>query len=169
MNPANEKRPTAADVIRLLQLEPLLEEGGMFRSTYWTEQMAEDRNMGSAIYYFLADQAFSHLHRLAADEVYHFYYGDPVELVELLPDGSFRTVILGTDIMNGQRLQYVVKAGSWQGSQLVTGGEYAIMGTTMSPGYGAGDYEHAVREKLVSHYPEAKDLIEQLTGDLIYK
>lgn len=169
MNPANEKRLAAEDIIRLLQLEPLPEEGGMFRSTYRTEQMAEGRNMGSAIYYFLADNAFSHLHRLATDEVYHFYYGDPVELVELMPDGSFHTVILGTDIMNGQHLQYVVKAGSWQGSRLAAGGEYAIMGTTMSPGYAAGDYEHGVREKLVYRYPGAKNLIEQLTGELIYK
>lgn len=70
--------------------------------------------MGSAIYFMLTGQGYSHLHRLCTDEVYHFYSGDPVELLELLPDGTSRVTVLGSDLCAGQEVQHVVPAGAWQ-------------------------------------------------------
>ena len=83
------KKPSIQEIIDLLGLEPLGREGGMFRSTYRSPALMPDgSNAGSAIFFFLTANAYSHLHRLPTDELYHFYLGDPVELLELFPDGQ---------------------------------------------------------------------------------
>jgi uncharacterized protein len=157
-------------IIKTLELEPLEREGGLFKSTYRSPGKVENKDMGSAIFFMLTGQAYSHLHRLPTDEVYHFYSGDPVELLELLPDGSSRVTVLGSDILNGQKVQYVTKAGNWQGSRLKDGGEYALMGTTMSPGFEETDYEHASDPgKLIEEYPERREFINKITGETKFR
>ena len=153
-------------IIEILELEPLAREGGLFKSTYRSPGKAEGKDMGSAIFFMLTGQAYSHLHRLPTDEVYHFYSGDPVELLELLPDGSSKVTVLGSDILNGQKVQYVARAGNWQGSRLLKGGEYGLMGTTMSPGFEESNYEHADNsERLIEEYPEREGFIREITGE----
>ena len=116
------------------------------------------------LYLLLADpDSFSALHRLPTDEIYHFYLGDPVELLLLRPDGASEVVILGHDILNGQHVQFAVPAGTWQGSRLTRGGQFALMGTTMSPGYIDEDYTPGEREALVKQYPDRMELITLLT------
>ena len=158
------KRPEIQQLIDLLQLEPLEGEGGLFRSTYRSQAKSGEKCAGSAIYYFLTADSFSHLHRLPSDELYHFYLGDPVELLELLPDGNGRKVILGQDLLAGQQVQYLVKAGCWQGSRLLSGGSYALLGTTMSPGYDDSDYEAGDATQLVKGYPQFAEEICRLCG-----
>lgn len=153
------------DIAQALGLEPLEGEGGLFASTYHCPQSLNGQSIGSGIYYMLAEQGFSHLHQLSADEIYHFYKGDPVELLLLYPDGQSTVVILGQDILAGQQVQYLVPAGVWQGSRLLTGGTYALMGTTMSPGYTPECYQHATDiDALISLYPQQAKRIISLTG-----
>ena len=102
--------------------------------------------------------------------MYHFYAGDPVELLELLPDGTSRVTVLGSDLCAGQEVQHVVSAGAWQGSRLCPGGRYGLMGTTMSPGYEDSDYEHASDpEALIAQYPAEAARIRLLTGKVRYR
>ncbi len=164
-----EKRMSAGEIIETLRLEPLEVEGGMFASTYQSPGMAGAKHMGSAIYFLLSGGAYSHLHRLPTDELYHFYMGDPVEMLTLLPDGSSEVRLLGPDLAAGQRPQIVVPANCWHGSRLLPGGQYALLGTTMSPGFAPGDYEHASREALLAAYPGQAHLIEALTGPVCYQ
>lgn len=168
---------TARAVIDALGLEPLPVEGGMFRQTHLAgeaiaaaalpERYGRDKALSTAIYYLLedAEDSFSALHRLPTDEVYHFYLGDPVELLELHPDGSSRRVLLGPDVLGRQRVQHVVPRGVWQGSRLLDGGRFALMGTTMAPGYDDLDYEGGRRAELIARYPRRSDLIHRLTRD----
>jgi predicted cupin superfamily sugar epimerase len=117
---------TAAQVRELLKLKPLPTEGGYFAETYKSElvipgdalpaSFGGPRSLASAIFYMLTPDTFSAIHRLRADELYHFYLGDPVELLELHPDGTSGRVILGQDIAADMRLQHPVRAGVWQGS-----------------------------------------------------
>lgn len=164
----NKEKPTKQEIIELLKLEPLVGEGGMIRSTWRSPQKVDGKDTGSAILYFLSGNAFSHMHRLPTDEIYHFYLGDPIEMLLLHPDGHHEKVILGNDIKKEQQVQFVAPAGCWQGSHVLPGGEYGLMGTTMSPGYTDGDYEHADREALLAQYPDCAQLIKELTGKLIY-
>jgi len=166
---------TGDEVIELLNLQPLPVEGGYFRQSYRAAdtlsadalpgRYRRDKTLCTAIYYLLtADpDSFSALHRLPTDEIYHFYLGDPVEMLLLHPDGESAVVRLGPDLRAGQQVQFVVPAGVWQGSRLAPGGSFALMGTTMAPGYDEGDYTAGERVALSERYPERVQLIRSLT------
>ncbi len=164
---------TAQEIINRLKLTPHPEEGGFFSEIYRSaehiskpclpERYSSARSMGTAIYYLLTSETFSAMHRLRTDEIFHFYLGDPVTMLQLLPDGSSRRLTLGSDILNDQQLQVVVPRGIWQGSFLNPGGQFALLGTTMAPGFEFADYEHGSRELLLQAYPDQKELIFRLT------
>ena len=165
----NDQRIGVQDLIEVLKLVPLSEEGGLVAETYRSLAKTSDgQAAGSAIFYLLRGDAFSHLHRLTGDEMYHFYLGDPVELIELTPNGRVETTILGQDIGGGECLQHLVPAGNWQGSRLKEGGTYALLGTTMCPGYTQEGYEHADADALIAQYPQAEEKIRRLTGQVRY-
>jgi uncharacterized protein len=126
---------------------------------------ARARSFSSAIFYFLTSErdSFSALHRLRADEVYHFYLGDAVGMLQLDPDGSSRHVILGTDILSGQQVQTLVPHGVWQGSHLMPGGSFALLGCTVAPAFEQSDFEAGSKEILSAQYPHERDLIAALT------
>ena len=90
------QKMTAQDIIRRLDMVPLGAEGGMVKETWRSKKKDHGISDGSAIYYLLTEDSFSHLHRLTGEEVYHFYMGDPVELCELKQDGSMQITVLGT-------------------------------------------------------------------------
>ena len=164
---------TADEVKQLLQLQPLAIEGGFFRETYrsrWNvaaeylpDGIRGPRSIGTAIYYMVTPETFSALHRLPGSEIFHFYLGDPAIMLQLLPDGSPRTITLGSDLAGGQQPQVVVRGGVWQGCKLASGGKFALMGTTMSPGFDYADYETGVRDGLIAQYPGAAELIRDYT------
>ncbi len=164
---------TAQHIINWLKLKPHPEEGGFYSETYrclenisqpcLPERYASPRSMGTAIYYLLTPETFSAIHRLRTDEIFHFYLGDPVTMLQLLPDGSSKVLTLGTDILNDQQLQLIVPRNTWQGSFLNPGGTFALLGCTMAPGFDFVDYEHGSREALLQAYPNQKDLILRLT------
>jgi predicted cupin superfamily sugar epimerase len=164
---------TAEEIKRWLRLEAHPCEGGYFRQTWKSEEEIPTtalpsryggaRAAGTAIYYLLEPSTFSEMHRLISDEVFHFYYGDPVEMLQLWPDGSSRVVRLGNDLAGGMLPQLVVPKGVWQGSRLVAGGSVALIGCTVSPGFDYADYESGVRAELAREYPDAAELIGLLT------
>jgi hypothetical protein len=156
---------TAPEVIELLRLEPLPEEGGYFRQTYKSSEnipptalparYRQEMSLSTAIYFLITPADFSAMHRLNSAEVYHFYLGDPVELLLLYPDGSGEVVRLGQDLPAGVRPQQVVETGVWQGARLQPGGPYgfALMGTTMAPGFEVSGFELGSAATLSAHYP----------------
>jgi predicted cupin superfamily sugar epimerase len=161
---------SADDLRRLLRLEPHPMEGGFFRETYRSSlrmrsASGDERDASTAIYYLLTHDTFSALHRLPGDEAFHFYLGDPVEMLQIWPGGDVRTVVIGSDITAGMQLQVVVPGGVWQGCRLRDGGRVALMGTTMSPGFDARDFELGHRATLISSYPNARNAILKLTRE----
>ncbi len=163
------KRPGAGELIRLLGLEPLPGEGGLFVRTYRAEGSlgpeclppgyTAPRPFSTAILYLLTPESRSALHRLPADEVFHFYLGDPVKMLNLHPSGRAEAVVLGPDILSGQAVQWVVPRGTWQGCRLGEGGEYAPLGTTVAPGFDWPDLELGEADRLASRYPEFREEI----------
>ncbi|SRR5579871_682673 len=157
---------TADEVIKLLGLKPH-PEGGYYRETYRSPAAipASDppRVYSTAIYYLLVPGAVSKLHRLTADEVFHFYLGDPVTWVLLGADGKVGKVTLGAVLAKGHQLQMVVPAGTWFGGFLNEGGKFALMGTTVAPGFEFQDFEMGKREALLKAFPRAEKEIFDLT------
>jgi hypothetical protein len=121
------------------------------------------RTVATAIYYLLEPNTFSEIHRVASDEIFHFYLGDPVEMLQLWPDGSGKRVLIGTDLERDMVPQVVVPHRVWQGARLVTGGEFALMGCTVSPEFEYADYESGSQQLLSEAYPEHRGMICALT------
>lgn len=161
---------TADQIRAMLKLEAHPLEGGYFAETWRAARRIEasrlvgveaagERALGTAIYYLLTAETASSMHRLRWDEVFHFYLGDPVELLLLEEGGAGRLVTLGVDLAAGMRPQWVVPAGAWQGARLARGGRVALLGTTMAPGFDAADFEIGDPAMLAGRWPGFRDAI----------
>lgn len=154
-------------MIAAFDLRPLPGEGGFFRETHRSKLDVDHPDLGrrpssTAIYYLLTSETYSALHRLKQDEVYHFYDGDPVELVEFDEAAArLTTVRLGSPGLTGHQCQHVVAAGRWQGSRLVAGGSWALMGTTVSPAFSFADCQLA-SPALLDAFPQHRDRLSRL-------
>ena len=165
---------TADEVKKILGLVPHPREGGCYVRTYESGEMLlpiafaagrypSARHTGTAIYYLLEPGTFSEMHRLKSDEIFHFYAGDAVEMLQLHADGSGSIVRIGNCLTQGERPQVVVSRDVWQGSHLAPGGAWALLGCTVSPGFEFEDYETATREQLSASWPAFTQLVQQLT------
>ena len=163
---------TADDVIRRLNLQPHPVEGGYFRETYRAAAAlpataipdhAGPRAVSTAIYYLLKPGHVSELHVLPGDEVFHFYLGGPVTMLQLWPDGTGREVVLGSDLAAGHAPQLVVPGGVWQGTRLLGADGFALLGCTVAPGFDYDDYRGGSRADLTAKWPAFAGEIARLT------
>ncbi|RKX85995.1 MAG: cupin domain-containing protein [Spirochaetes bacterium] len=163
------------DIIEKLNLIPLENEGGFFKQT-WASDLtyirsgafisSSERNpLGTAIYFLLVNspEGFSALHTLPYPEIYHFYLGDSIKLSLFHKNGEVEQIIMGQDVLNGEHLQFTVPGDVIQGSRIVGGGKFALIGTTMTPGFIFDDLKTKSQEEMIIMYPEYKKLIMSLT------
>jgi predicted cupin superfamily sugar epimerase len=136
---------TAADIIRLLGLEPH-PEGGHFRETFRDRADSTGRAASTAIYFLLARGERSHWHRVDAAEAWHHYAGAPL-MLEISKDGdgggdaAVERIRLGADLMAGERPQAVVPAYAWQAATSL--GDWTLVGCTVAPGFVFSGFELA--------------------------
>lgn len=158
---------TTEQIKQRLQLEPHPVEGGFYRRTYTSADTMQlprgDRAQGTAICYLLEAGTFSEMHILVSDEIFHFYLGDPVEMLQLHPNGSSAVFTLGPDLAAGQHVQLVVPAGVWQGTRLTGNGKFALLGCTVTPGFDFADYRSGSYDELSARWPTEAKLIKSLT------
>ena len=148
-------------------------EGGYYRVTYKsTLTLAQDalpsafhgnRSASTAIYFLLAQKDFSAFHRIASDELWHFYAGSGLIVYVIDPEGNYSELRLGDAFEAGEVFQAVVKAGSWFASRLKNPAGFALVGCTVAPGFDFADFEMAKRSELAATYPKHRKLIEELT------
>jgi predicted cupin superfamily sugar epimerase len=166
---------TADEVKIRFGLVPHPREGGWYVRTYESGEAVSsscfadgryegDRLTGTAIYYLLSPHTFSEMHCLKSDEIFHFYAGDTVEMLQLAPGEAGRRVLLGNDLGADSDPQVAVRRGVWQGSRLVPGGRWALLGCTVSPGFEFADYESGDREELTERWPAWAGMIAALTN-----
>ena len=167
---------TADEIIKKLNLEPLPGEGGYYRETYRSGDAGfparefgipsdGTRNLSTAIYYLVTPDNFSALHRVRSDEIFHFYAGDPVEMIQIDSNGQLTQFVLGSDILSGQTPQILVPKGYWQSLRLVRGGKWGLFGTTVSPGFEFEDFELGSCEQLLGMYPDLQEHIKNFTRE----
>lgn len=164
--------PTVDQLVKQLELQPH-PEGGYYREHYrdsgviphavLSEKFKGNRNYSASIYFLLPKGNFSAMHRIPSDEGWHFYLGDPMTVVQISPEGKVEKIILGQDILKGQKVQHVVPAGYWFGAYPNPGSEYSLVGCTVAPGFDFADFEMGTRAALLKQFPNAKDVIEHLT------
>jgi hypothetical protein len=165
----------AQELIQHFKMEKIPAEGPWFTVTYRSEDLLDAKNLparyqgsrvaGTAIYAVQTKEDFSAMHKLATDEIWHFYGGDPLEMLLLYPDGHGQIVVIGSDVVKGQHPQFVVPRDVWQGSRPV-GAEpesYSFFGNTLAPGFEFDDFEMGYRDELQESYPEFSSHIARLT------
>jgi hypothetical protein len=165
-------RPDASYWLDKLQLTRHV-EGGAFREVYRSDLILPrkslpllfqgDRSASTHIYFLLAQGQFSAFHRIAADELWHFYAGDPLLVYEIAHNGRLVTHRLGDDPEKGESFHTVISAGSWFASAPAEASEYALVGCTVAPGFDFADFELADREMLAGQYAEYAELIRKYT------
>lgn len=167
---------TAAEIIELLGLIPLPEEGGYYKETYRSSDagiptntygalVTSKRLASTAIYYLVTPESFSALHRVKSDEIFHFYSGDPVEMIQITPEGEIKRILIGNNLANGEIPQVLVQKGVWQGTRLISGGKWSLMGTTVAPGFEFEDFEAGTRAEMLKLFPQHREDIIRFTRE----
>ena len=160
----------AGEIIGMLGLLPH-PEGGYFRETFRSSDMVtladgRERSAGTSIYYLLPQGTFSALHKVAADEIWHFDLGAPLELLTITPAGDLEVHLLGCQLDAGQRPQYTVPSGVWQAARaLPSSGGFTLVGCTVSPGFDFADFEMPGRAALGALFPQHQAIIDSFTRD----
>jgi hypothetical protein len=138
----------AAALIVELELQPH-PEGGYFREVFRSGhpvRTVDDRGERAAlttIYFLLPAGQISQWHRVLSDEVWHYYEGDPLELLwlDIATDADrVHRCVLGP-VGDKQRPVHVVPAGCWQSTRPL--GAYALVGCTVAPGFDFADFTMA--------------------------
>jgi uncharacterized protein len=142
-------------------------EGGFYKEVYRCENTfnvnGKERACSTAIYFLIEKNNFSAFHRIKSDELWHFYAGDALEVIEIHSDGKLRVTAVGSCIGKNEKLLHVVPAGTWFASRVKQGGEFSLAGCTVSPGFDFEDFEMGSREELIRSFPEHSQLIVELS------
>ena len=163
---------SAQTYIQALQMQAH-PEGGFFKESYRSTHLIDvsgapdstpaPRSVCTAIYFLLEKGNFSALHRIKSDEVWHFYAGQALEVLELRATGELIRTLLGPDILRGHLHQYVVPADTWFAARVVDGGAFSLVGCTVAPGFDFADFCLAERNALLDTYPLHGEIIQALT------
>lgn len=164
--------PTAQTYIKALQMQAH-PEGGFFRETYRSDHMmdvtgagdgtAVRRSASTGIYFLLEKGNFSAFHQIKSDEMWHFYAGQALEVLELKTTGELLCTRLGPDILQGDVHQYVVRANTWFASRVAAGSAFSLVGCTVAPGFDFDDFYLAERDALLASFPQHSQIIAELT------
>ena len=158
---------TIEKLIAQLDLSPH-PEGGYYRQTYVSDAaLSSGRPAATAILFLLTSDNPSNFHRLDAEEMWHFYAGDPLTVHIIDEAGDYTTLSIGPDLEAGHVFQAVVRPGVWFGSSVETGSgrgkAWSLVGCTVTPGFTFDGFELADRAKMLAVFPKHSEIIEALT------
>ncbi|MFQ3592628.1 MAG: cupin domain-containing protein [Gemmataceae bacterium] len=155
--------------IDTLKLQPH-PEGGWFREFYRSaelisakalpERFAGPRAYSTSIYFLLTQGEHSALHRIAADEGWHFLDGWPLTLHQIDPHGHYSTQTIGRNPIQGLLPCAVVPAGWLFGATVQTG--WALVSCTVAPGFDFADFSLPNVTELLAVYPQHEEIIRRL-------
>jgi predicted cupin superfamily sugar epimerase len=160
------------ELVEKLNLEPH-PEGGYYRETYRSSGIIPQNGLGAhysgsrnyctGIYFLLTNKNFSAFHKINQDEMWHFYEGSPLRIHMIDTKGDYMYQDIGTNLHIDEVPQFTVPAGVWFASEVVKGGNYSLVGCTVSPGFDFDDFVLATNKKLNKLFPKHKDIINRLT------
>jgi uncharacterized protein len=152
-------------------------EGGWFKETYRSDEtiaahhlpkrFGGDRSFCTGIYFLLKGNEFSSFHRIKSDEMWHFYYGGPLNVYVITESGETEIIRLGNNPDANEVFQAVVKAGCWFASQPVDVSSFSLVGCTVAPGFDFADFELAKGAVLAKQFPQHAALIEMFCRNSI--
>jgi uncharacterized protein len=99
------------------------------------------------------------LHRIRNEQLYHYYLGDPIEVFLLHGDGRAERVVVGPDLVGGQRLQLLIPGDTFHTARLIGRRRWFLGASTEWPGVVPADVEIGDVERLAGEHPSvAADL-----------
>lgn len=148
-------------------------EGGFFAETYRAEgiipksvlskNFSTSCSYSTVIYFLLSGDTFSAFHKIASDELWHFYDGDPLSIFFFDVHGTLHEKVLGMDIEKGQSPQVLIPAGLWFASRCQNPTGFTLSGCTVAPAFDFADFKLAKAEDLINQYPKYNTIIKELT------
>ena len=169
-------RPTADEIIQLLDLQANA-TCGFVRVTYTSklqvaanglpEPFTDQRPLGSGLYFLVTPDAPVHPHRIRNDQLYHYYLGDPLEVLRLHSDAPAERVVVGPDIRAGQKVQLLIPGNTFHTARLLGSGEWFLGGSTEWPGVvPSEDVEIGDPVTLAQQHPERADAIRSIVRSI---
>jgi predicted cupin superfamily sugar epimerase len=155
-----------ADIIATLGLQP----GGTCGYTASTfvapfavapDDSRPPRPGGAALYFLVTPDHHVQLHAIASDQIYHYYAGDPLQVL-MLADGTAREALVGRELAAGMRPQLEIPGRTYHTAH--TTGSWTLMGTTSWPAVAAGEADVADAADLATRYPQAATLLDRYAG-----
>lgn len=148
-------------------------EGGYYRRNWQSVMQAETldasgkilhalRSIGSSILFLLPSQQVSIWHRVACDEMWHFYHGSSLCLHLLSSASGYSKHILGLDLEHDELPQFIIPRGTWFCGEVVEEDSFTFCGCTLWPSFSYADFELAEQDRLLAEFPDHKDLIERI-------
>lgn len=152
-----------ADIIKSLNLEPLVGEGGFFRRTFTATQTNNNRASCNCIYYLETPDSHSKMHVLDIDEMYFYHDGPALEMLLVYEDHS-EIVRLGKDVKNGEVPQLTIPKGVYQGSHMSNNdGDYTLVSTMCIPEYTETGFKLGTYQELKDRCLDKLYLLDYLT------
>jgi predicted cupin superfamily sugar epimerase len=157
---------TAEEVRAILQLEPHA-TCGFVRITFVSLRriapnglpppLAEGRAAGSALYFVVTPHAPVRLHRIRNDQLYHYYLGDPIEVLMLHEDGTAELAVVGPELRKGQCLQLLIPGNTFHTARVIGECRWFLGASTEWPGIEPADVEVGDVDALAAKYPQVAD------------
>lgn len=166
---------TAKEIRALLKLEPHA-TCGFVRVTFVSQKLiapgglpppfAEGRPAGSALYFMVTPDAPVRLHRIRNDQLYHYYLGDPIEVLMLRVDGTTERVVVGPDLRNNQHVQLLIPGNTFHTARVIPESVrgWFLGASTEWPGVEPADVEIGDVDVLAEKYPDAADDLRAWSG-----
>jgi uncharacterized protein len=161
---ATDNTMTAEEVRALLDLKPH-PTCGFVRVTYVSPQaipagalpapFEAGRPLGSALIFQVTPDAHVKLHRIRNDQFYHYYLGDPIEVLMLKVDGSSALAVCGPDLKAGHQLQLFIPGNTFHTARVIGARQWFLGASTEWPGVEPADVEPGDLEALATKYPSA--------------
>jgi uncharacterized protein len=157
---------TADEVRALLKLEPHATCGFVRVSFISKKNIApgglpppfvDGRPAGSALYFMVTPDAPVRLHRIRNDQLYHYYLGDPIEVLMLHEDGTTERIVVGPDLRAGQRIQLLIPGNTFHTARVIGRRRWFLGASTEWPGVEPADIEIGNVKALAAKYPSAAD------------
>lgn len=156
-----------ADEIRIrLGLQPN-QTCGYVRETYKSALQLEAgalpapfnaaRPVGTGLYFMMTPAEPVKLHRIRNDQLYHYYLGDPIEVLMLHVDGTSEKAVVGPDLRAGQQLQLFIPGGTFHTARVIDARPFFLGASTEWPGVIPADVEIGNVDALAAKYPGVAD------------
>lgn len=119
------------------------------------------RILGGVFYFLVTPQDPVQLHRIRSDQMYHYYLGDPLEVL-LLQEGTAGEVrVVGPDLAAGMRPQLLIPGGTFHAGRTRGSLGYSLLGTSVWARAEPEDVELGDPNQLREAFPEMRAALGQ--------